>query len=109
MKRERVAGAGACRAGGHALVGGRWRVAGAAGAGCLVSWRRKSQALVNSGIANAAQAITQLTVIGSGSCHGGFWCCRCGSMRVNNYFVFAVPVIVEGVIAGGAGCWTRPA
>jgi filamentous hemagglutinin len=58
MKREPVAGAGACRAGGHALVGGWWRCGGAAGAGSA-SWRHSTQALVNSGIApNAAQAIT---------------------------------------------------
>ncbi len=107
---------GACRAGGHALVGGLGGgVAGAAGAGLSsVMAPQVQQALVNSGIApNAAQAITQLTVIGSGAAMGGALGAAGAANEVNNNFVFAVPVIVEGVIAGGAlaarACLSSPA
>lgn len=107
---------GACRAGGHALVGGLGGgVVGAAGSGLSsVMAPQVQQALVNSGIApNAAQAITQLTVIGSGAAMGGASGAAGAANEVNNNFVFAVPAIVEGVIAGGAlaarACLSSPA
>lgn len=60
-------------------------------------------ALMNAGISlQAAQSITQLAAIGSGSVLLGNAGAASAANEVSNNFLLAIPAIVEGVIAGGS-------
>lgn len=107
---------GACRAGGHALLGGLGGgAAGAVGAGLSSAIAPELQhALMESGVApQAAQAITQLIVVGSGSMVAGSAGAAGAANEVTNNFILAAPVIAEGVVLGGAtaarACLSSPA
>lgn len=107
---------GACRAGGHAVVGGlSGGIAGAAGAGVSSMTSPYVQAfLMEQGLSpNAAQAMTQLVAIGSGAAVGGTAGATTSFNEASNNAVMAIPLIVEGIIEGGAlaarACLSSPA
>ncbi|MCZ2338031.1 MAG: hypothetical protein LC127_07495 [Chitinophagales bacterium] len=107
---------GACRAGGHALLGGlSGGAAGAVGAGLSSAIAPEIQhALMESGVApQAAQAITQLIVVGSGSMVAGSAGAAGAANEVTNNFILAAPMIAEGVVLGGVtaarACLSSPA
>ncbi|MEJ7139164.1 hypothetical protein RV045_12100, partial [Comamonadaceae bacterium SL12-8] len=95
---------GVCRAGGHAVIGGLGGgVAGAAGAaGSSVASPHVQAFLIDQGIpAPAAGAITQLAAIGAGSAAGGTAAGAGAANETGNNAILALPLLVEGVIAGG--------
>ncbi len=96
---------GACRAGGHALIGGlSGGAAGAAGAGLSSAGAPHVQAfLVANGVPEgAAQAITQLSALGAGIAAGGNAGAAAGFNEVSNNAVQALPLLMEAVVSGGA-------
>ena len=107
---------GACRAGGHALIGGlSGGVGGAAGAGLSsVAAPNVEAFLVANGVSNdAAKAITQLSALGAGVAVGGAAGGVAGFNEASNNAVVAIPLLVEGIVAGGAlaarACLSSPA
>ena len=107
---------GACRAGGHVLIGGlSGGAGGAAGAGLSsVAAPHVEAFLVANGVPNdAAKAITQLSALGAGTAVGGAAGGAAGFNEASNNAVVAIPLLVEGIVAGGAlaarACLTSPA
>ncbi|MGA0569793.1 hemagglutinin repeat-containing protein [Variovorax sp. VNK109] len=107
---------GACRAGGHAVVGGlSGGLGGAAAAGLSSTAAPHVQAfLIDQGIpAPAAQALTQLSAVGLGASVGGTAGAAAGFNEASNNAVMAIPLLVEAVVAGGVAaarmCLMSPA
>ncbi len=107
---------GACRAGGHALIGGlTGGTGGAVSAGATSVAAPHMQAfLVSTGISPAAaSAVTQLSALGAGTAIGGPAGGAAAINEAGNNAVLAIPLIVDGVIAGGAlaarACLSSPA
>lgn len=99
---------GACRAGGHAVLGGlTGGMEGALGAGLSSLTAPHLQAfLIEQGLPpGAAQAITQLTALGAGTAAGGPQSGAAAMNEASNNAVQAAavwPLIAEAVAAGGA-------
>ncbi|MBT9134881.1 MAG: hypothetical protein DDT38_01623 [Firmicutes bacterium] len=107
---------GSCRAGGHAVVGGlTGGVEGAVGAGASSLVAPHVQAfLIEQGMpAPAAAALTQLSALGAGAALGGAAGSAAAFNEASNNAVIAIPLLVNGVIAGGSvaarACLTSPA
>jgi hypothetical protein len=96
---------GVCRAGGHAVLGGlAGGVGGAVGAGLSsVAAPHVQSFLIEQGLPpSAASAVTQLAAIGAGSAVGGTAGATGAFNEASNNAVAAIPLIVEGIVAGGA-------
>lgn len=107
---------GSCRAAGHALIGGLSGGTGAAlGAGLSSMTAPHVQALlIQQGVPReAANAVTQLAAMGSGSLVGGTAGGVAGLNEAANNAVMAAPLLYGAVIAGGpravAACLSSPA
>jgi filamentous hemagglutinin len=108
---------GACRAGGHAVVGGlTGGVEGAIGAGSSSLVAPHIQAfLVEQGMpAPAAAALTQLSALGAGAALGGSAGGAAAFNEASNNAVVAIPVLVAELLAAGSvaaarTCLTSPA
>ena len=107
---------GACRAGGHMLIGGlTGGVGGALGAGVSsVAAPHVQGFLIAQGIPlAAAQALTQLSAIGMGATVGGVTGTAAGFNESSGNAVLAIPWLVESIIVGGPlaarACLASPA
>lgn len=107
---------GSCRAGGHMVLGGlTGGASGAVAAGSSSVAAPHVQAfLIDQGVPPAAaRAITQLAAMSGGAAIGGANGASAATNEAGNNAVVAIPLIVEGVIAGGAiaarACLSSPA
>ncbi|HSX93066.1 MAG TPA: hemagglutinin repeat-containing protein, partial [Hydrogenophaga sp.] len=107
---------GACRAVGHALIGGlTGGIEGASAAAFSSASAPHVQAFLQSlGVpADAARAITQLSALGAGAAIGGSEGASAGFNEASHNAVIAIPLLVESVVAGGAvaarACLSSPA
>lgn len=107
---------GACRAAGHALVGGlAGGIEGASAAALSSAGAPHLQAFLQSqGVPDeAARAITQLGALGAGAAVGGSSGASAGLNEASHNAVMAIPILVDGVVAGGAAaaraCLSSPA
>lgn len=107
---------GACRAAGHALIGGlSGGIEGASAAALSSAGAPHLQAFLQSqGVPDeAARAITQLGALGAGAAVGGSAGASAGLNEASHNAVMAIPILVEGVVAGGAAaaraCLSSPA
>lgn len=107
---------GACRAAGHALVGGlSGGIEGASAAALSSAGAPHLQAFLQSqGVPDeAARAITQLGALGAGAAVGGSAGASAGLNEASHNAVMAIPILVDGVVAGGAAaaraCLSSPA
>lgn len=107
---------GTCRAGGHAILGGlTGGINGAIGAGgASIAAPHVQSFLIEQGLQpSAASALTQLSAVGAGLSAGGVQGAAGALNETANNAVVIIPLIVEGIITGGAiaarACLSSPA